>query len=90
MSIMHEPKYVLFSFPDGTHFVMRTTLNTRLVPNLESGCLYNMDRHYNIPVAYFVTAKRTILDEYPEQYRKETEYYEKLLFGIDEVPTEGG
>ena len=90
MSIMVEPKYVLFTFPDNTHFVMLTTLNTRLVPKLESGCLYNMEKEYNIPVSYFTTATRKILDEYPEEYRKETEYYEKLLLGINEVPTAGG
>ena len=82
MDIFKIPKYVLFTFPDGTHYAMRTTLNTDLVPTMEPGCLYNMDKNINIPVSFFEEAERQVLDEYPEKYREESEFYEKLLYGV--------
>lgn len=80
--LMTSIKYVLFTFPDNTHFVMRTTLNTALAPEMEEGCLYDLDLHTNFPVDWFAEAKREVLDEYPEEYREESKFYGKIYSGI--------
>lgn len=87
MEILNDVKYVLFTFMDGTHFVVRTSLNLTHVPKMEPDHIYDLLTERNIPIAWLETTKREILDEYPEQHRKETEYYAKLLYGIDEVPS---
>lgn len=74
--------FVLFTFPDGTHLVVRTTLNTDLAPKMEEGCVFDLDREINIPLLELAETERVILEEYPEQYREESEFYAKLRYGV--------
>lgn len=82
MDLFNSIKYVLFTFADGTHFVVRTTLSTTLAPKMEPGCLYDLDRERNIPIEEFEETTRQVLDEYPEEYREESEFYAKLRYGV--------
>lgn len=82
MSLLETDKYVLFTFPDGTHLVVRTTLNTKLAPRMKQGCVYDMDRDWNIPLEELQETQKQILEEYPEQYREESEFYATLRTGV--------
>lgn len=82
MSLFDSAKFVLFTFPDDTHLVVRTSLNTALVPEMEEGCVFDLDRGINIPLLELEETERVILEEYPEEYREESEFYEKLRYGI--------
>lgn len=72
-------KYIHFKFTDGTNLVVRTSLDLKLVPDMKEGCLYNLLTNKNIPLGELEGTVKTLYDEYPEQYREETEFYEKLL-----------
>ena len=85
MSLLDSIKYVLFTFPDGTHLVVRTTLNVALAPKMESGCIYDLDAGINIPLQELAETEKQILDEYPEEYREESEFYGKIRYGISKV-----
>lgn len=82
MNILNSIKFVLFTFPDDTHLVVRTTLNVALAPQMEEGCVYDLDRKVNIPLLELEETARVILEEYPEEYREESEFYGKLRYGI--------
>lgn len=81
-SLLDSVKYVLFTFPDDTHLVVRTSLNTALVPEMEEGCVFDLDRGVNIPLLELAETEKVILEEYPEKYREESEFYAKLRYGI--------
>jgi len=87
MTIFDSIKHVLFTFPDGTHLVVRTSLNTALVPEMEEGCIFDLDRGVNIPLLELAETEKQIYDKYPEEYREESEFYAKLRYGISKVPT---
>ena len=82
MSLYDSIKYVLFTFPDETHLVVRTSLNTALVPDMEEGCVYDLDTGVNIPLEELADVEKEILEEYPEEYREESQFYAKLRYGI--------
>ncbi|MFF2798085.1 hypothetical protein [Lysinibacillus xylanilyticus] len=85
MDLLNSIKFVLFTFPDGTHFVVRTSLNTDLVPEMEEGCVFDLDRGVNIPLLELEETERVILEEYPEAYREESEFYAQLRYGVAKV-----
>lgn len=85
MDLFNSIKYVLFTFSDGTHLVVRTTLNTDLAPKMEPGCVYDLDREVNIPISELEETDRAVFDEYPEEYREESNFYAKLRYGVHEV-----
>lgn len=82
MDLFNSIKYVLFTFPDETHLVVRTSLNTALVPEMEEGCIYDLDRGVNIPLEELAETEKQILDKYPEEYREESDFYGKLRYGV--------
>lgn len=76
--LLTDIKYVHFQFSDGTNLVVRTSLNLKHVPKMEEGCLFNLLTGHNIPLKELENTTRTLYDTYPEEYREETEFYEKL------------
>lgn len=82
MSLFDSVKFVLFTFPDDTHLVVRTSLNTALVPEMEEGCVFDLDRGVNIPLLELEETERVVLEEYPEIYREESEFYGKVRYGV--------
>lgn len=82
MSILKEEKYVLFTFPDDTHLVVRTSLNLEIVPDMQENCVYDLDTKKNIPVKELDEADKKILDVYPEEFREESDFYKSLRYGV--------
>lgn len=81
-TLFNSVMFALFTFPDNTHLVVRTSLDPTLVPELEEGCVYALDWGVNIPLEELAETERVLLEEYPEQYREESEFYAKLRYGI--------
>lgn len=82
MNLHETVAYVLFTFVDGTHLVVQTSLNTNLVPLMEQGCVYDLIMGVNIPLEELAETEKEFYLEYPEQYREESEFYAKLRTGV--------
>lgn len=82
MNLQKEIAHVLFTFTDGTHLVVQTSLNTNLVPLMEQGCVFDLITGVNIPLEELEETEKEFFLEYPEQYREESEFYAKLRYGV--------
>lgn len=85
MSILDSVVYVLFTFPDDTHLIVRTSLNITLVPKMDEGCVFDLDWGVNIPIAELEEATKEILENCPEQFREESDFYKTVRYGVPKI-----
>jgi hypothetical protein len=85
VSILDSVVYVLFTFPDETHLVVRTSLNITLVPKMDEGCVFDLDWGVNIPIAELEEASKEILEDCPEQFKEESDFYKKVRYGVPKI-----
>lgn len=85
MSIVDSIVYALFTFPDNTHLVVRTSINLTLVPKLDEGCVFDLDWGINIPISELEEGTQEILEDNPVQFTEESDFYKTLRYGIPKI-----